>query len=170
MRPTHHRAAAAFLGVALLVPSAGTATAGGGSRPEAVRYRPPVEALVIDAFRPPATPYGPGNRGLEYGTEAGDVVGAAAGGTVRFAGAVAGARYVTIEHADRARTTYGPLAEVAVAAGEPVEAGEPVGTTDGPLLWTVRLGDAYLDPAVLLAASGAAPARLVPVPEGLGPG
>jgi len=134
--------------------------------PAAVTYRPPVAAPVGDPFRAPPTPYGAGNRGIEYATAPGEEVRVAAGGTVTFAGPVAGARYVAVLHADRARTSYGPLDDVAVAPGDQVAAGERVGTTAGPLLWTVRLGDAYLDPAVLLAASGAATAHLVPVPGG----
>ena len=49
-------------------------------------YRLPVDAPVVDGFRPPTTPYGPGNRGLEYATVAGTEVRAAAGGRVTFAG------------------------------------------------------------------------------------
>lgn len=151
-------------------PSVGRAPVGVGERPEAVTYVAPVAAPVRDPFRPPATPYGPGNRGLEHATEAGAEVHAAAGGAVTFAGRVAGTGYVTIQHADRARTTYGPLAEVGVAAGDPVAQGDVLGAAAGALLWTVRLGDAYLDPAILLAASGQARARLVPVPGALGGG
>lgn len=130
-----------------------------------VTYRPPVNSPVTDPFRPPATPYGPGNRGLEYTPRPGTPVTAAAAGTVTFAGSVAGRRYLTIGHADRLRTTYGPLATLAAGPGDPVEAGQRIGTTSGqPLLFTARLGeDAYLDPAILLAASGGRPAvRLVP--------
>src|SRR2546426_469687 len=43
-----------------------------------VLYRPPVEAPVTDPFRPPLTPYGPGNRGIEYATVPGASVHAAA--------------------------------------------------------------------------------------------
>jgi len=132
--------------------------------------RRPVAAVVSDPFRAPATPYGPGNRGLEYATEPGEVVHAAAGGTITFAGPVAGGRYVTIQHADRARTSYGPLTDVAVVAGQEVAAGDPIGSAGGPVLWTIRLGDAYLDPAVVLVAAGRGGVRLVPVREGLGAG
>jgi len=155
-----------------LLPLALLATAAGpppeASRPTAVAYEAPVVAPVTDPFRPPATPYGPGNRGLEYATEPGGVVRAAAGGVVTFAGPVAGALHVTVRHADRARTTYAGLASVAVEAGEVVEPGQVVGTSGATLLWTLRLGEAYLDPAVALAASGRGGVRLVPVREGLG--
>ena len=54
-----------------------------------VVYRPPVTAPILDPFRPPTTPYGPGNRGIEYATVPGTSVGAAADGVVVFAGPVA---------------------------------------------------------------------------------
>ncbi len=41
---------------------------------------PPVDAPIADPFRPPAGPYGGGNRGLDYDTTAGDVVRASAAG------------------------------------------------------------------------------------------
>jgi murein DD-endopeptidase MepM/ murein hydrolase activator NlpD len=158
--------AAAAAATAVLAPSAPAPAAAAADQLRPVTYRPPVAAPVVDPFRPPATPFGPGNRGLEYGTRPGTRVEAAAAGTITFAGAVAGARYVTIGHADGLRTTYGPLATIAAAAtpGATVEAGQPVGTTGARLLFTARLGaDAYLDPAVLLAASGVPPTiRLVP--------
>ena len=34
--------------------------------PPSVGYAPPVDAPVTDPFRPPTSPYGPGNRGVEY--------------------------------------------------------------------------------------------------------
>ena len=155
-----------LLPLALLTPGAGVPPA---PRPAAVTYEAPVAAPVRDPFRPPETAYGPGNRGLEYATEPGVEVRVAAAGTVTFAGQVGGARYVTVGHADRARTTYGPLGEVVVEVGSTVGAGEVVGTAAGTaLLWTLRLGDAYLDPAIVLAASGQGGVRLVPTREGLG--
>ena len=149
MRRTLAATVVAVASVALVVAPA--RPAGGG---EPVTYRPPADAPVTDPFRPPTTPYGRGNRGLELGTEPGDPVHAAAAGTVTFAGQVGGRRYVTVQHADGVRTTYGPLASLAVARGAAVAAGEPVGTAGGPVLWTARIGTAYVDPAVLLAASG----------------
>jgi murein DD-endopeptidase MepM/ murein hydrolase activator NlpD len=161
-------AAAAVLVTAPRTPSS---VADADDDAHAVTYRPPVEnAPVIDTFRPPATPYGPGNRGIEYGTRPGTPVTAAADGRVTFAGTVAGAHYVTVQHADRLRTTYGPLGTIAATttAGGAVEQGETIGTAGRRLLFTARLGDqdAYLDPAILLAASGTDPGtgrvRLVP--------
>jgi hypothetical protein len=130
---------------------------------EPVAYEAPVDASVTDPFRPPATRYGRGNRGLEYDAPAGMPVRAAAAGTVTFAGQVGGTRYVTVLHADGLRTTYGPLARVGVARGADVEAGAVVGVAaGGGLLWTARLGSAYDDPAALLRASGGRHVHLVP--------
>src|SRR5215210_2876383 len=95
-------------------------------------YRPPVEAPVLDAFRPPANPYGPGNRGLEYATSAGTPVGAVGDGRVTFAGPVAGSLHVTVRHGDGIRTTYSFLARVDVVVGQDVRQGDVVGITAGP--------------------------------------
>jgi hypothetical protein len=127
-----------------------------------VHYEAPVDGPVVDPFRPPTTPFGPGNRGLEVATTPGSPVRAAAAGQVTFAGVVAGARFVTVQHADGVRTTYGRLASVVAQQGSAVDAGEVVGTTGRRTIWTARLGTAYLDPAVLLEASGAFSVRLVP--------
>ena len=67
--------------------------------------RPPVDAPVVDPFRPPTSPYGPGNRGIDYATVPGTVVRTIAPGTVTFAGVVAGTRYVTVTHADGLRSS-----------------------------------------------------------------
>ncbi len=139
--------------------------------PEPVTYVAPTPAPVSDPFRPPSTPYARGNRGVEYDTDPGDEVRAAASGTVTFAGSVAGRRYVTLQHADGVRTTYGPLGAVApgLARRSAVARGEVVGTAAGRVLWTARLGaEAYVDPAVLVAASGSVRVRLVP-DRSLGP-
>src|SRR4051794_12599798 len=56
--------------------------------PVAVHYRAPVDARVIDPFRPPSNPYAAGNRGIDYGVTPGTPVRAAATGVVVFAGQV----------------------------------------------------------------------------------
>src|SRR4051794_30206512 len=72
-------------------------------------YRPPVDAPVRDPYRAPPSPYAAGNRGIEYDTAAGTPVVAPAAGTVAFAGVVAGARWVAIDHPDGLRSTVGPM-------------------------------------------------------------
>jgi murein DD-endopeptidase MepM/ murein hydrolase activator NlpD len=147
-------------GVALTVTQAPAPQAAAA---EAVTYEPPVDAPVSDAFRPPRTRFGRGNRGVEYDTDVGEAVVAAAAGVVAFAGQVGGPLHVTVQHADGLRTTYGPLAGIGagVAQGRRLEAGGVVGTAGDHLLWTARLGTAYVDPAVLLAASAPPSVRLV---------
>ncbi|MEY2455989.1 MAG: hypothetical protein QOK06_1083 [Acidimicrobiaceae bacterium] len=130
----------------LMVVAASPAQAG-----QPAAYEPPVDAPVSDPFHIDGGPYGPGNRGIEYATAAGDVVVAAAQGTVVFAGSVAGRRYVTIRHADGVRTAYGPLRDLLVTAGTAVAQGQPIGTAAGALLFTARVGEAYIDPATLLS-------------------
>jgi hypothetical protein len=132
-------------------------------------YRPPVEAPVGDPFRPPASPYGPGNRGLLYDTAPGTPVRAAADGEVTFAGLVAGSRHVTVLHADGLRTSYSFLAEVHVVVGQRVAQGDVVGTTVDDLHLGVRAGDDYLDPASLFG-TGPPRVHLVPFEEPPGPG
>jgi triacylglycerol esterase/lipase EstA (alpha/beta hydrolase family) len=161
------RSIVALLVVATLIvfaaPAAATPKEGA---PGAVAYSPPVDAPVSDPFRPPSTPYGPGNRGIEYATAADTTVVAAADGTVRFAGVVAGRRWVTLSHDDAVRTTYGPLAEFSVSLGDRVRRGDPVGTSAGALLFTARVGEAYIDPASLF---GSGPPRVYLVPEPIDP-
>src|SRR3954464_5955 len=94
-----------------------------------VEYSPPVDAPVSDPFRPPATPYGPGNRGVDYATKPGLPVVAAAGGVVTFARQVGGTLHVVVLHDDAIRTSYSLLASIAVASGQRVVAGQVVGTT-----------------------------------------
>lgn len=150
---------------ALLLAAAGPsapAAAASPASPAPVRYEPPVEAPVVDGFRAPATRFGPGNRGLEYGTVPGALVRAAAPGAVVFAGVVAGSRHVTILHADGVRTSYSFLEAIDVRVGEQVLSGQPVGLAGSRTFFSARLRDAYLDPAALLAADERATVRLVP--------
>ncbi|MGH9246723.1 MAG: peptidoglycan DD-metalloendopeptidase family protein [Acidimicrobiales bacterium] len=118
--------------------------------PSTVTYIAPVAAPIIDPFRPPATPYGAGNRGIEYDTVPGASVVAAAAGTVVFAGAVAGALHVTVLDADGVRTSYSYLATIEVTRGQRVEQGQAVGTSGETFHFGARIGDAYIDPAALL--------------------
>lgn len=124
-----------------------------------VMYRPPVDADVVDSFRPPAHVGAPGNRGLEYDSEPGQPVWASAEGEVVFAGQVARSRFVTVLHGDGLRTSYGYLGWIAVDEGDSVAPGQLLGTTSNRFFFSVRLGDQYLDPALVLYAGRV---RLVP--------
>lgn len=126
-----------------------------------VAYEPPVDnAPVLDPFRPPASPYGPGNRGVDYAVAPGTPVRAAAAGEIVFAGDVAGSLHVVVLHADGIRTSYSFLQSVAVHRGDRVEAGDVVGLSGDDLHFGARSGDVYLDPLALFA--GAVHVRLVP--------
>jgi peptidase M23-like protein/putative serine esterase DUF676 len=139
---------------------------------QSVTYVPPVDAVVVDPFRPPAGPYGPGNRGLEYDTEPGDTVTASGRGTVVFAGAVGGTLHVTVLHADGVRTSYSFLARIDVVRGQRVDHGDPLGAAGDRLHFGARIGDAYFDPARLFESGRPGGVELVPfeVPPGSAPG
>ncbi len=114
------------------------------------RWRPPVDAAVVDPFRPPSHRYGPGNRGLEYGVDAGDPVRAVAGGVVRWSGVVAGRAYVSIDHGSGLWSTVGPLESRRVLRGATVRRGDPVGAATPGMHLTARLDRVYVDPQLLL--------------------
>jgi hypothetical protein len=127
-----------------------TAAWGPGER-HPVTYDPPVNGPVADGFRPPSSRYGPGNRGIDYATRSGEAVRASAPGEVVFAGRVGDSLHVVVLHGDGIRTSYSFLRSVRVARGHRVTAGATVGTAGASLHFGARAGDAYIDPAVLLA-------------------
>lgn len=124
-------------------------------------WLPPARGEVVDPFRPPACPWCPGNRGIEYRTEPGEVR-AVAAGTVSFAGSVAGTRYVVVDLPGGWKLTYGRLATVAVRRGDRVLAGSIVGGVAGELFFGLRIDGGYADPAPFLGRLVGFP-RLVPV-------
>ncbi|MEM7273054.1 MAG: M23 family metallopeptidase [Actinomycetota bacterium] len=119
---------------------------------------------MIDPYRPPAGPYRPGNRGLEYGTAAGDPVRAVADGTVTFAGPVGASGFVVIRHRSGLRSTAAYLDEVLVGRGDSVAAGDRIALASVGFHLTARIGSDYRDPTPLLAGGRCLRARLVPVP------
>ncbi|MFN0088811.1 MAG: murein hydrolase activator EnvC family protein [Acidimicrobiales bacterium] len=151
---------------ALVAPAAAAAalvTPGAAQSPPPPHpYRPPVEAPVRDWYRAPASPFGPGNRGLEFVTVPGSLVRAIGAGVVVFAGQVGGRLHVTVRHADGLRSTYSFLAELAVSAGQAVAGGQPVGRSGAALHLGVRDAAGYRDPAPLVF--GRARVRLAPLP------
>src|SRR3569623_59662 len=117
-----------------------------------VTYVAPVSGPVVDPFRPPSTQYGAGNRGLKYKTSPGDGVRASAPGRVTFAGQVGGELHVVIQHSDGVRTSYSFLQSIGVRAGQTLRQGDAVGTTKDSFHFGARIGDAYVDPAILIAS------------------
>ncbi len=136
---------------------------------------PPVDGPIVRPFDPPARPWGPGHRGIDYRVPPGTPVRAAADGVVGFAGGVAGGLHVAIDHPGGLRTSYAYLARVDVSRGDRVGTGDVVGLSGGTgpghgpdvVHFGVRLGGRYVDPLTL----GAAPlrVRLAPVDGDLVP-
>ncbi|MET9803289.1 M23 family metallopeptidase [Streptomyces sp. NPDC006368] len=138
----------------------------------------PPRPTVVRGWEPPASPYGPGHRGVDLGAAPGAPVRAAASGTVSFAGPVAGRGVLTIAHATPGtplRTSYEPVQPL-VRTGARVTAGQVVArlTTARPhcaptcLHWSLRHGDTYLNPLSLLPPHllHRPPSRLLPLPPG----
>ncbi|MEU9067722.1 M23 family metallopeptidase [Streptomyces sp. NPDC048306] len=134
-----------------------------------------VRPAVLRGWEPPATPYGPGHRGVDLAAAGGTPVRAVAAGRVSFAGPVAGRGVVSLELAGTGdpplRTTYAPV-EAVVEAGDVVAAGQVLGSVQpagphctGCLHWGLLRGDVYLNPLSLLPPwlLDAGPSRLLPV-------
>ncbi len=145
----------------LLVSGAPAAAASDGVWPLAPR--PP----VVRGFEPPPQPWLPGHRGVDLAGSPGQRVRAAVGGTVTFAGPLAGRGVVVVSHG-ATRTTYEPV-RATVTPGVRVSVGTTLGTLSAAaghcppracLHWGLLRGDTYLDPLSLL---GSAPVRLLPL-------
>lgn len=124
-------------------------------------YLPPVDGPVIDDYRPPASPYGPGNRGLEYAATPGQGVRAAADGEVTFAGRIGASAHVVVLHPDGLRTSYSFLSATSVQRGDRVVQGQVVGIAGPVLHFGARAGERYIDPNLLLGG-GPVEVHLVP--------
>lgn len=133
-----------------------------------LRPRPTV-ARMFDA---PSPNWHSGHRGVDLAGTPGQPVFAAAGGTVVFAGELAGRPVVSIAHPGGLRTSYEPVV-ASVRAGRRVEAGTMLGELQEGhagcaaatcLHWGAMWGPAsradYVDPLGLLAST---PIRLKPV-------
>lgn len=144
--------AAAVAGATVVSPA--VAHPAGAAEPPAptVHYLPPVDGPIVDAFRPPASDYGAGNRGIDYGVEEGRPVAASAAGEVVFAGRVGNDLHVVVVHTDGIRTSYSFLSAAQVRRGDRVDQGQVVGTAGANgLHFGARVGDkTYLDPMELL--------------------
>jgi len=127
------------------------------------------EPAVAAYFDPPSSPYGAGHRGVDLAGTAGQQVHAALGGTVTYAGLIAGRGVVVVDHGDT-RTTYEPVTAV-VDVGDPAPQGSAIGTLtlsgshcfpSACLHWGWVDAEAYLDPLMLVDAG---PVRLLPLWE-----
>jgi murein DD-endopeptidase MepM/ murein hydrolase activator NlpD len=134
----------------------------------------PVPGPILRPFVAPATPYGPGHRGVDLRAAAGEPVHAVAGGVVEAAGPAGGALHVVLRLADGSRAGVSFLADLAVRPGDRVAAGAVLGRAGGSgvahpagavhLAWRVR--GVYRDPALRLAPRRYRLLRPGPAPTG----
>jgi Peptidase family M23 len=124
----------------------------------------PVAGPVLQPFQLGSDPYAAGqHRGIDIGAPPGTAVVTPAGGDVAFAGTVPrGGRTLTIATPDGYAVTLLHLGSIAVARGESVEEGDPIGTigpsgeaehAEGYVHLGIRVTDdphGYVDPASLL--------------------
>ncbi len=150
--------------LSLLVPVAG---AGPPVTPERWVWPLRPEPVVVARFDPPADAWGAGHRGVDLAAAVGQQVRAPRGGTVTFAGVIAGRPVVVISHPDGLRSTLEPVLPAA-DVGTSVRAGDVVGTMDALpghcspatcLHWGVLRGATYLDPLAFVV-----PRRVVLLP------
>jgi murein DD-endopeptidase MepM/ murein hydrolase activator NlpD len=122
---------------------------------------------VVRRFDPPDSPWGAGHRGVDLLGRPGQEVHAALGGTVTFAGSLAGRGVVVVSHG-AVRTTYEPVTPE-VHVGDVLPTGGVLGVLETGLShcypqtclhWGLLEGERYLDPLSLL---GYAPVRLLPL-------
>jgi hypothetical protein len=163
-------AVAAVVTVSLLAATVLAASPAGAD----VAWARPVDGAVVRPFDSPEHPWGSGHRGVDLAARQGVPVRAAGDGRVAFAGSVAGALHVVIDHGDGLRTSYSFLADRVVRTGEAVERGDVVGHVgaagahhdEAVLHLGLRRGDEYLDPMVLFADVDLVESvRLVPVDD-----
>ncbi len=140
------------IGICFLLLAAGLGAAPSATGAE-TWWIPPVDAPIVDPFRPPASRYGPGNRGLEYGTSGGEAVWAVADGTVTYVGSIGGSRFVVVSHPDGLRSTYAYLQDWQVVRGQRLVQGQRLGTAGPGFHLTARLGEEYIDPELLFGGA-----------------
>ena len=135
------------------------------------RWAWPLEPVpeVARPFDPPDQPWLPGHRGADLVGTVGQVVRSPTGGTVTYAGRLAGRGVVVVTHSGGLRSTFEPVSS-SVAAGTAVAQGDPVGAISAEpghcspatcLHWGVLRGRTYLDPLAFLGR-----ARIVLLPLG----
>ena len=154
--------------LALAVVCGAPARADDGRLDWPLRPRP----TVLRTFDAPSPNWNRGHRGVDLAGAPDQPVYAAAGGTVVYAGELAGRTLVSIAHPGGLRTTYEPV-RPSVRAGQLVDAGTMIGSLEpghagcaaaACLHWGAMWGAAsradYVDPLGLLAST---PIRLKPL-------
>lgn len=153
------RVLAALLVVALTACPRATAD------PGRLNWPLPPTPTVTRGFDAPTPNWTRGHRGVDLAGTAGQTVFAAGGGTVVFAGELAGRYLVSVQHPGGLRTSYEPV-RPAVRAGQHVDGGTALGVLlDGHagcpvracLHWGAMWGPAsradYVDPLGLLTTT-----------------
>jgi murein DD-endopeptidase MepM/ murein hydrolase activator NlpD len=135
----------------LLGLSQGRAEAQAAPSPARVSLLPPVPGGIVDNWRPPSSPYGPGNRGVDLRAGVGEPVLSVGDGTITFAGQVGGRLFVVIDTGSGLRITLGFLQRAVVRTGQTVQAREVVAYANGPVHVGARQGTTYIDPRPLFA-------------------
>lgn len=114
----------------------------------------PGPRAIARPFIAPATPYGPGHRGVDLRAVT-DAVLAPAGGVVHFAGSVVDRPVLSIRHPGGFISSYEPVS-TELTAGDAVVRGQRIGTlhpghcTSRCLHFGVRLHGQYINPLLLL--------------------
>lgn len=128
-------------------------------------HNPPVDSNVVDSYRPPASPYGSGNRGIDYDTSPGQQVYASADGEVTFASKIGSGTHVVILHSNGIRTSYSFLLGATVARGDKVKQGDLVGVAGEQFHFGARAGDNYFDPTTLFTNGELPQISLIPIEQ-----
>jgi murein DD-endopeptidase MepM/ murein hydrolase activator NlpD len=124
---------------------------------------------VARRFDPPDQPWLPGHRGVDLVAGVRQVVHSPTGGTVTYAGQLAGRGIVVVAHAGGLRSTFEPV-YATVHTGTVVAQGDPVGEIASEashcdpatcLHWGVLRGQTYLDPLTFVGRG-----RIVLLPLG----
>lgn len=140
-------------GQRLIIPAVISAPVPARPAPARPYFRPPHDGEVRLGFA--LRPDGGGHDGIDYAVRPGDMVRAAASGTVAFAreDAPRFGRLVVIDHGNGWRSAYGHLGRITVKPGDVVKSGERVGIAgssgdaEAPELhFEIRRGDAKVDP------------------------
>lgn len=149
---------AAMLGVIGICGPAATGTAAVPPEAAHARWRYPVHPIpeIIREFDLEHR-YASGHRGVDLAAPPGAPVHAVDEGVVYFTGRVVDRSVVSVQHANGLRSTYEPV-DASVSVGTHVSPGDALGTVardtvhapSGGLHLGARLGDAYLDPMLLL--------------------
>ena len=108
---------------------------------------------MLDPFRPPTGPYGPGNRGIEYDIGPGTSIYAVDDGRVVFVGRIGGSTHVVVAHAEGLKSTYAFVESSMVVRGQLVKQGDQVAIAGPGFHLTARLWGDYVNPEILFGGA-----------------